>query len=184
MAPGPLCFHIFLFLRLRRRGAQALPPGLYFPRQPARRVHHLYELDSVIRVRLPFFPSLLSTAADKFAISFSSSKYPRMSNLPAFTSSDLSRIKRESLLSSSDKLSTSISIGEFGIQEKVSPYSPTDSTASSSLDSLDRFARRSSSFNPHHVITPLEPSLDITTVSRYSPEAPPPPPRRASIETV
>lgn len=116
---------------------------------------------------------------------FSSSKYPRMSNLPAFTSSDLSRIKRESLLSSSDKLSTSISIGEFGvIQEKASPYSPTDSTASSSLDSLDRFARRSSSFNPHHVIAPLEPSLDITAVSRYSPEAPPPPPRRASIETV
>ncbi|THH15868.1 hypothetical protein EW146_g4686 [Bondarzewia mesenterica] len=112
---------------------------------------------------------------------FETSKYRNGSSsrgrvtLPAFTSSTLSRSKRDSLLSFSDKLSTSISIGEFGVvEEKGKPYSPTESTASSSFDYIEQLGRRSSASAPEHAITHPVQSLDIVAVPRPAQNPPAP----------
>ncbi|TFY73519.1 hypothetical protein EWM64_g10493, partial [Hericium alpestre] len=97
--------------------------------------------------------------ASRFADVTSSNK----GNIAIFMSTERSR-RRDSLLSFSDRLSTSISIGDDSddLDEKK-PYSPTESTASSSRDAIDHEAGHKSLPQLPEIARP-QPSLDVSTV--------------------
>ncbi|KAI0270665.1 pheromone A receptor-domain-containing protein [Gloeopeniophorella convolvens] len=120
------------------------------------------------------------------------SSYPHMSSkggvtLPVFTSSG---VRRDSMLSFSDKLSIpSISVAtDFKTDFKSDPYSPSESTASSSVTSFDdeKPHQENKPAIPASVVTRPDNTLIIPSVSapRHIPDTPESPIRPTSTFTV
>ncbi|THH28485.1 hypothetical protein EUX98_g5709 [Antrodiella citrinella] len=112
--------------------------------------------------------STVSTSSTGFTATGSkmaSSGFGRVT-IPTF----LQRSKRDSMGSFSDRLSTAISVGDFGAYDEKAPYSPSDSTAGSSTylgSPIDEKKKEGASIDIPEIARP-EPALDVESIHRLS----------------
>ncbi|KAI0060066.1 STE3-domain-containing protein [Artomyces pyxidatus] len=115
--------------------------------------------------------SSLTASSNNFNSSFPDMSSKGNVTLPVFVSNN-GRGKADSMLSFSDKLSTSISIGDFADDFKADPYSPTESSSSAS-------SSHTSEEDLHRERASPEPTVPASAVTR-----PQPPPEISVAEPV